>query len=1038
MTRIIKFFLAATLALPPALQAQTPVMTVANTTRATAAPPAALDSAILRLQDFLTRYPTSPLRPNALLQLGELLVRQADTTFAQAQRAAGVTARPDSAARPAPAAPTARPNAPTARPNATTSPATPNATAASTSTNGAPIAPDYSAAIARYEELVNRYPNFEQIDAATYTLGTLYATQQRWADAARMFERVAGMQNSKFRSEAYFRLGDARFELASRQRGDPRRAGFAAAASAYEQAVAATQPPSDIYFLALYKLGWSYYNQANQANEAQYQKAVDVFSRLVDAYDKLTPEQQSRLGLRGEAIEYMAVAFTQVGGAQAASRYFQSRGGAPYQLALMRRVAQTFRDQGNFPEAIQAYQMVLTQAPTDSSVLTAASQIADIYQNRLLERDSAQAARLRLADILAPGSAWAQANPTLADSAAKLREGALRESGQYLLASAQAGNRANYGQAAQIYQRYLTDFPKSDSAQIVNRYLAESLFGAGDYMRAGAEFSKAAFNYGNGNQQLAQEAGRNAIVAFDSALVRNKTDRAAQDSLFAVVDRYVAAFPQTDVAKKALIEKGRRASETQRWDAMEQAFRTYATTYPNDPYTPTAQRLIGDAMYRAGQYAQAQTQWEQAQTVAQASGQTRLADSIRATRETAAGSYADSLIKRGQYGEAAEQVYVAYAKANPQNAKAPDALRNAIETYMLADSVARSHNDDAASRQARQRAIDLSAQLAQQYPNYKYRLQYQTLRARLLADIGQREQSVQAYQELIQQNQNWPGRADAMVRVAVMLDSLGRKKEAAAAYEQFANAFPRDQRAAGALWNAAVTYAEASDAANAARIYGVFAQRYPRDDRAADARQRQIAQLQTAGDTAAAGRVLETACSRPSEALKTECASRVAEASFQRGVATFGQYQPLKLVIPSRSQLNAAGVARASREKQALLKQLTSEFASAIKSGVPQYLAAASYYVGLAQWEYGNFLKNVQLPSSLSDAEQTQAQQGAAQQAEQYYTAARQVWQELVQRAESTPAIGNDAAARPWIDRARNAVQGNVDAAPPSVVTGGR
>ena len=297
---------------------------------------------------------------------------------------------------------------------------------------------------------------------------------------------------------------------------------------------------------------------------------------------------------------------------------------------------------------------------------------------------------------------------------------------------------------------------------------------------------------------------------------------------------------------------------------------------------------------------------------------------------------------------------------------------------------------------------------------------------------------MQAYQQLIQQNENWNGRADAMVRVAIMLDSLGRKKDAAVAYEQFANAYPRDSRAADALWNAALTYAEAPDPAAAARTYALFAQRYPRDQRAGDARQQQIAQLRATGDTAAANRVLTNACSRPSDDLQAECASRVAERSFQQGVATFAQYQPIKLAIPSKAQLTAAGVARASREKQALLKQLTSNFASAIKSGVPQYLAAASYYVGLAQWEYGNFLKNVQLPSGLTEAEQTAAQQGAAQQAEQYYSAARQVWQELVQRAASTPAIGNDPAARPWIDRAKNAVQGNVDATPPSVATGGR
>jgi TolA-binding protein len=1021
MTRIIRLFIAATLLTPAALSAQTPVVNVANMERATAAPPAALDSAIARLQAFLARYPSSPLRPNALLQLGELLVRQADTVFAATQRSTTAAAPMDTSLAPATAA----------RPNA-------NPAAASTSANSGPIAPDYSAAIARYEELVNRYPNFEQIDAASYTLGTLYASTQRWADAARMFEKVTSMPNSNFRGEGFFRLGDARFELASRQRGDARRAAFASAATAYEQAVSATQAPSDIYFLALYKLGWSYYNQANQTNQADYQKAVDVFSRLVDAYDKLTPEQQSRLGLRGEAIEYMAVAFTQVGGAEAANRYFQTRGGAPYQLALMRRVAQTFSDQGNFPEAIRAYQMVLTQSPTDSSVLTATSQIADIYQNRLVERDSAQAARLRLADMLAPGSAWAQANPQLADTAATLRESALRESGQYLLASAQGGNRGRFAEAAQTYQRYLTDFPNSDSAQMVNRYLAESLFGAGDYARAGSEFAKTAFGYGNANQQLAQEAGRNAIVAFDSALVRNKSDRGAQDSLFAVVDRYVAAFPQTDVAKKALIEKGRRASETRRWDAMEQAFRTYATTYANDPYTPTAQRLIGDAMYRAGQYSQAQAQWEQAQQVAMSSGQTRLADSIRAIRESAAASFADSLIKRGQYGAAAEQVYVAYAKNNPQNAKAPDALRNAIETYMLADSAARAGNDEAASRQAREHAIDLSAQLAQQYPNYKYTRQYQSLRARLLADLGRRDEAVQAYQQLIQQDENWSGRADAMVRVAVMLDSLGRKKEAAAGYEQFANAYPRDKRSADALWNAALTYNEGGDPAAAARTYALFAQRYPRDDRAADARQQQIALLKSSGDTTAANRAIASACSRPTEELQATCSASIAERSFQQGVATFREFQPLRLTITSKSQLTSAGVARASRQKQALLKQLTSTFANAIKSGVPQYLAAASYYVGLAQWEYGDFLKNVELPSGLTDAERTAAQQGAAQQAEQYYAAAKQIWQELVQRAEQTPAIVNDAAAQPWVNRARNAVQGNVDTAPPSVVTGGR
>ncbi len=71
-------------------------------------------------------------------------------------------------------------------------------------------------------------------------------------------------------------------------------------------------------------------------------------------------------------------------------------------------------------------------------------------------------------------------------------------------------------------------------------------------------------------------------MAFDSALAKNPRDVAAQDSLFAAVDRFVARFPASDVSRTALMQKGRRALEAQRWDVVETTFRTYAQRYPND------------------------------------------------------------------------------------------------------------------------------------------------------------------------------------------------------------------------------------------------------------------------------------------------------------------------------------------------------------------------------------------------------------------------------------------------------------------------
>jgi TolA-binding protein len=643
----------------------------------------------------------------------------------------------------------------------------------------------------------------------------------------------------------------------------------------------------------------------------------------------------------------------------------------------------------------------------------------------------------------APGSAWAQANPGLADSARVARESALRQSGQYLLANAK-GDRARYGEAAQLYERYLSEFANSDSARNINVYYAEALLGQGQFAQAGAQYSRAAYGYpaaagDTASARLAQAAGQNAIVAFDSALVRNRTDRAMQDSLFAVTDRFVAAYPQTDVAKKALISKGRRASETQRWEVMAQTFQTYAQNYPNDPYTPTAQKLIGDALYKQGQYAEAQNQWELAQNVARTSGKSALADTIARQRTGAAATFADTLIRQGQYKRAAEEVYVAIADKNPQGPKAPDALRDAIETYMIMVDSAQQKNISADDvTQARNRAIELTNRLVTQYPSYKYRLQYQNLNARLLAEAGRRDEAVAALGAVIEATPRGTQQADAMVRLAVTLDSLGKKQEAAAAYERFAAAYPSDKRAADAQNNAAVTYIQAGDSASAARAYATFASRFPRDPRAGAAREQRIVLLRATGDSATARTELARLCQNPtSEAARSECAAQraqqaeaAARATFERGVAIFNEYRAEKLVIPTKAQLTAAGVKRASARKQALLKQLTTQFESAIKSGSPEYLAASTYYVGLAQYEYGEFLKNVQLPETLTEEERAAAVGGSTRQAQASYDAAKNTWQALVTKAEQDSALSSNERASRWISLARAAAGGQVETNP--------
>jgi len=314
--------------------------------------------------------------------------------------------------------------------------------------------------------------------------------------------------------------------------------------------------------------------------------------------------------------------------------------------------------------------------------------------------------------------------------------------------------------------------------------------------------------------------------------------------------------------------------------------------------------------------------------------------------------------------------------------------------------------------------------LVSQYPTYKYRVQYQALETQLLADLGRREDAAKALDSLVQQNPTWPGRADAMVRRAVMLDSLGHAKDAAAAYGAFAAAYPRDKRAADAQYNAALLYAQASDSSDAARAYGTFVARNPRDPRAGAAQQARIVMLKAAGDSAAASVELAKACVRPTPEFKATCAERLGEEEFRAGAALYAQYKPLTLNIPSRLNLTRKGVERLSAPKRRLLSAMTGHFTRSIGSGSPLWLAASSYFVGLAQWEYGNYLKNVQLPADLTGEQLSAAQAGASQQADQYFNDARKTWQTLVDKATQ------DKIANAWVDRAKAALGGTVDESP--------
>jgi tetratricopeptide (TPR) repeat protein len=580
------------------------------------------------------------------------------------------------------------------------------------------------------------------------------------------------------------------------------------------------------------------------------------------------------------------------------------------------------------------------------------------------------------------------------------REKALRESGEYALAEARkaragraattvttnAAGNASFTPAADLLARYLREFPRADSAQRVSALEAEALFASGEFLRAGTSYTRTATAWRNDSALMAASR-RNASVAFDSALAHAPRDAAIRDSVLSSLDRFIALAPDAD-ARSATIAKGRRAAEGGRWNDVATTFESFEKRWPDDPFAADAAKLVGDARYRQGDYAGAQVKWQAAQSLAAKLGRKALGDSVATTRFAAANQAADSLAKSGRYA-GADSLYTTIATDIGDAALAADALRNAIELHLFADSVARVKSDTATSGRERRASISAIERLATAYPSYKHTFTYSALRAQLLPDVGRAADAVDAFQAVIAAQPAWAGRADAMVRVAGLLDSLGRKAEAAAAYDRFAASYPADKRATAA-------------------------------------RRARMDMLLAAGDTATLETELARVCMKPADPFTRLCAERAGTRAFRDGMAQWERYAALKLEIKTRAQLTQAGVAQASLPKVQALRALNAQFTKAVASGAPEWVAAGTFQSGQAQWYYGLFLRDVSLPPDLTEGQRTAASGGSKQQAQAYFDGAVKIWQALVEKA-AQEKFDND-----WVTKAKAALKG--DGIPPREV----
>lgn len=381
-----------------------------------------------------------------------------------------------------------------------------------------------------YRQLIQAFgETYRYADTVHYLLGYMLAESGDDEGAMKAWTRlVERFPKSEYAPEVVLRMGEIHFDYGE----------FNKAAENYKKAL--TYANSKYYDKALYKLAWTYFQIYD------YDRAIRTFKKLIAYYDA-QKDKGGALGsaLRDEAVDYLAKSLAEddwdndgleddnAGVARALSYLSE---GKPYELDIIAKYADALynlHDRKKYKEAIQAYREALRRAPLDVRAASFQQQIIKIY-DVMRDVDHATQERERLAQMFAPGSAWANANkdnPRVVEEITAAVEQATRERALWHHQRAQElkteakveGNpellaqaMEEYRKAAAAYTDYLNKYPRTPAAYELSFYKAETLYYSGDYAAAAPAYLEVVKN--PKHKEFREPAAWSAIKSYEKLI----------------------------------------------------------------------------------------------------------------------------------------------------------------------------------------------------------------------------------------------------------------------------------------------------------------------------------------------------------------------------------------------------------------------------------------------------------------------------------------------------------------------------------------
>jgi cellulose synthase operon protein C len=447
-----------------------------------------------------------------------------------------------------------------------------------------------------YNAVLTDFPTAPNNDRVLYQLSRAHQNLGESGKAEESLQRlIRDYPQSQYIDDAHFRRAEVLFKLGQ----------FDDAALEYKH-VLDLGAATPFFQPAQYKYGWAQYRQSN------HEAALDVFMTILSRELPAGPLADVDAAVAGagkkelvqDALRVVNLALTQLGGGEAAKKYFAARGEPPYVAMLYVNLGAHLLDKRRYTDAARAYGVFIEGHPRH--------ELAPAFQTRAIEAlnkggfvDQVVEEKERYAQLFDPkADYWKGRNATPA-VLAELRmhqEDLARHyqaRGQRTLPHDPASARQDLNAAARWYRRLLEQYPQDPKAPEFRFLLAESLLDAGETMTAAAEYNKVVADYpGYGK---APEAAYAALLAYQrrSTEVPEAQRADAQRKSVAAALQLAERFPQHEAAVAALTRASEDLYLLKDWDrAVATAARVLGHEPPAAPeLRRTALSVTGDTHY---------------------------------------------------------------------------------------------------------------------------------------------------------------------------------------------------------------------------------------------------------------------------------------------------------------------------------------------------------------------------------------------------------------------------------------------------------